>query len=220
LLRVPFRATQGIVLALALLSGCGGAKAPAGGPTALAPDFTLADLNGRSVSLRDFRGRVVLLDFWATWCPPCNRELPDLVRLHDRHRREGFTVVGVTMEEPASDVLKVVKREKIRYPVLAAGTETPGYDFDTIPTAYLIDCKGFVVKKYKGMKEPGELEGDVQEALADCGHPARPPAPAIPILAPSRLFGQIQADTTGYVQIAYDPEHLALGGPVEDPEAP
>ena len=134
-----------------------------------APDFRAMDIMlGASVALSEFKGQVVLLDFWATWCPPCRRELPDLVKLYRSHKDEKFTVLGVTEDEPEKDVRKVIVSEKIPYPVLTVEERPSGYETDFIPYTLLIDCRGRIQKKYSGATELKEFEQDIAQAIASC----------------------------------------------------
>ena len=130
-----------------------------------APEITLPDVNGKRVSLSSFRGKVVLLDFWATWCEPCLEELPDLVRFQEAHKDKGFTLVGVAMDaEGVSVVGPFVRQNKIPYPILISNGDLPdGYPIPGFPSAFLIDRDGKIVRRYLGPKAYDELERDVAE---------------------------------------------------------
>jgi thiol-disulfide isomerase/thioredoxin len=136
-------------------------------PLAQAPEFTFPDVDGKPTSLSAFRGKVVLLDFWATWCEPCLEELPDLMRLHDAHKSQGFTVVGMAMDaEGASVVRPFARQNKMPYPIMITEGELPsGYPVPGFPTAFLIDREGRVVRRYIGPKGYDELERDLAELL-------------------------------------------------------
>jgi len=142
-------------------------RGPAGSAD-LAPDFTLPDVNGNKVSLSSFRGKVVLLDFWATWCEPCLEELPDLVRFHEAHKDKGFTIVGVAMDaEGISVVGPFVRQNKLPYPILVSNGDLPeGYPIPGFPSAFLIDKNGKIARRYLGPKAYDELERDVAELQA------------------------------------------------------
>ena len=145
------------IAALVLLAtGCGTSRdggqensAASRGP---APSFLLKDLSGRPVSLSDFKGRVVLLDFWATWCPPCRESIPALVKLYDEYESRGLQVLGISMDDDASDVERFVRENRIRYPVLLGGESNIGalYRVRGIPTLYILDEEGRAVRHWVG----------------------------------------------------------------------
>ena len=126
----------------------------------LAADFSLKSLDGRLVSLKDFRGKVVLLNFWATWCPPCRAEIPQLVRLQ-KERRRGLRIVGVTY--PPTNLAKVratVKRLGVNYRVLI-GTRKVFSLYavaSVLPVSIIIDREGRIVKRIDGVVNPREIE--------------------------------------------------------------
>lgn len=137
-----------------------------------APDFMLKDLNGKEVSLSQFKGRVVILDFWATWCPPCRMSIPELTGLQKKFRGQGLVVIGVSLDDPArtSDLFLKAFMEKfnMNYTVLRYdmkimedyfGTESPA-----IPTMFLIDREGKIRKKIVGFRH-GVLKKSVEALL-------------------------------------------------------
>lgn len=142
-------------------------RAPSGAPKERQPaaDFSMSDVNGAKRSLSSYRGKVVLLDFWATWCEPCLEELPDLARLHDSHKDQGFTLIGVAMDaEGVAVVGPFVRQNRIPYPILVSGGDLPsGYPIPGFPTAFLIDREGKIVRRYVGPKSYEELERDLAE---------------------------------------------------------
>lgn len=167
----------GLVVGL-LVAGCGGGGEEARGPRAgqegaLAPDFTLPTLNGGEKSLSDFRGRVVLINFWATWCAPCREEMPDLQALWETYRDKGFEVLGVSvMEDSWGDVGAFVEEVGVKYPILLGKPEAGvdkiirGYGgLFGLPTSFLLDRKGRIIHKYIGFREREVYERDVRSAL-------------------------------------------------------
>ncbi len=131
--------------------------------------FTLPDLAGKTVSLSDFKGKVVLVDFWATWCDPCKEEIPGLVKLNDALKDKGFTVLGVSMdEEGMRAVQKFMKKQQITYPVVLNGGERApkGWLVPGLPTAYLVGRDGSVLKRWFGEKDLQEVEAVAAAALA------------------------------------------------------
>jgi thiol-disulfide isomerase/thioredoxin len=129
----------------------------------LAADFALPDLAGKTVRLSNFKDRVVLVDFWATWCIPCLEELPDLKALYAKHKERGFVIVGISIDDMGKEVVgPFVKENQVPYPILLAGLDpVEGFPVRGLPTAYLIDRQGFIVKKYFGFKFPEQLNKDV-----------------------------------------------------------
>jgi thiol-disulfide isomerase/thioredoxin len=137
------------------------------------------DFEGRDLVLKQparlsrWSGSVVLLDFWAPWCPPCVAELPDLARLHKEFGARGFTVLGVTIDEPDADVLQAMSKALVSYPVLSVPKRPDGYVFRGIPYAQLIGCDGRVLHSYLGLKQAEALRGDILGALASCDEAKR-----------------------------------------------
>jgi cytochrome c biogenesis protein CcmG, thiol:disulfide interchange protein DsbE len=149
-----------------LLSNQFGSVKPVTDRTA-AVDFTLSTLEGESWSLADQRGKVVLVNFWATWCPPCRMETPDLVATHGKYENRGFTVVGVTLDEtPDEDVPPFVERYGMQYPILLPSAEVGG-NITSLPTSLLIDRNGRVAKTYRGIVTESALARDVEALLKE-----------------------------------------------------
>lgn len=125
-------------------------ETPAKGST-----IKLKTLDGQVVSLKDYQGKVVLLNFWATWCPPCVAEIPDLVKLHTNYKDKGFTVLGVVVENPGLEakVRKMVKDFEMSYPVVW-GTQELVDEFgpiQAIPRSFFLNQDGKVVEDIEGM---------------------------------------------------------------------
>ena len=136
--------------------------------TAHAPDFSLPNLKGETVRLKDFRGKVVILDFWATWCGPCRMEIPHFQELVKRHKQRGLVVVGVAMDEPGAEVVKpFVKKSGIEYVVLLGDTYTANRygGVNALPTTFVIDRQGRVIKKYVGYRSLESFEEDLAPLL-------------------------------------------------------
>jgi thiol-disulfide isomerase/thioredoxin len=119
-----------------------------------APDFTLKDANGASVKLSDYKGKVVLLDFWATWCGPCKIEIPWFIEFEQAYKDKGFAVVGVSMDEDGWNVVKPYLQErKVNYRVLL-GTEMIGQLYgglDALPSTFLLDRAGKIASVHIGL---------------------------------------------------------------------
>lgn len=137
-----------------------------------APDFILRDLKGNQVSLSDFRGQPVVLNFWATWCMPCRVEIPSLEALHTKYKDQGVVIIGANTE---TDYMKVKQfaQPRISYMVLLDGrTQSEAYDIRGIPCTYYIDQKGIVRHRSVGFA-PGDevaIEKKIKELLADANH--------------------------------------------------
>jgi len=156
--------TAAIVL-LALLTGC--TSREKAGVSAAAPDFTLQDLSGKKVSLSGLKGSVVLVEFWATWCPPCRTSIPGLERLHREYGGKGLTILAISVDEGGWDkVREFVAEHKITYTVLQ-GTEdiSSQYQVRMIPAMYLVDKQGTVRKQYLGGGSEEDLEKEIKALL-------------------------------------------------------
>lgn len=136
-----------------------------------APAFVLRDLAGNEVTLESLRGRVVLLDFWATWCAPCRKSMPELEALHRRHGASGLTVLGVSIDEGApARVRSFVKARKVTYPIAIDADKDPAwaaYRVKAVPAAFLIDREGRIVAQWTGTAiDAKALEARLGEMLA------------------------------------------------------
>jgi peroxiredoxin len=133
-----------------------------------APDFEVNDAEGRTVRLSDYAGKVILLDFWATWCTPCKASVPWFNELQAKYSAEGFTVLGVSMDEKGWDVVKpFVEKMQIKYPV-ALGTKRIAYlygDVDQLPLAFFIDRAGKVAAIHLGPAGKKEYEKVIRTLL-------------------------------------------------------
>jgi peroxiredoxin len=144
-----------------------GAALPAPAPVvgAPAPDFTLADLSGAQVSLASYKGQVVLLNFWATWCPPCKLEMPTLQQHYADYQAQGLMVLGVEAGDPKTDVQDFATQQRLTFPILldekAAVTDL--YRVDVLPITYLIDRQGVIVQKHTGMMTEAQVDGYLAE---------------------------------------------------------
>ena len=133
-----------------------------------APTLVLKDLRGRTVRLEDYKGKVVLLNFWATWCPPCRAEVPDLVRWQREHEGRGLQVIGVTYPPTnRAAVRRFVRRNKVNYPVLfgATGTKTLFSEGETLPMTIVIDGEGNIRSRIEGILLPEEFEEKIKPLL-------------------------------------------------------
>jgi thiol-disulfide isomerase/thioredoxin len=132
----------------------------------------LNDLQGHAVKLSDLRGKAVVLNFWATWCPPCKEEIPYFVEMQKRYGAQGLQVVGVATDyEDAKDVAKFASDEAINYPILlgqeAVAQQYGGLDY--LPTTFYIDRNGRVVDRVFGLPGREAIEQNVQRTMAAAG---------------------------------------------------
>ena len=133
-----------------------------------APAFTLQDLDGKNISLSDFRGKVVILDFWATWCPPCIKEIPDFIELYEKYKDKGFAMLGISLDQAGISVVKsFAQKYKINYPIMMTdGQVDKAYGgITSIPTTFIIDPAGNMQKKYVGYIEKAVFEADIKTLL-------------------------------------------------------
>lgn len=133
-----------------------------------AADFTLKDINGKSVTLSKLKGKVVLLNFWATWCGPCRVEIPDLISLYKIYKKKGVEFLSVSLDEKGEEIVKpFIKKYKIHYPVLIGGVDiVQSYGgFNSIPTTFMIDKKGYIRNMLRGMQSKKEFEKQILKLL-------------------------------------------------------
>lgn len=134
-----------------------------------APAWELKDVEGKTVKSTDFAGKVVVLDFWATWCGPCRMEIPSFVELQNQYAREGLVVVGVSLDDDASAVVKpFMTKMRINYPVVMGDermTDVFG-GIEGIPTTFIIDRSGRIVTKHVGFAPKDVFERDIKALLA------------------------------------------------------
>jgi len=141
---------------------------PVGKNGSVAPDFELKSLDGKQIRLSDFRGKAVLLNFWATWCAPCKIEMPWFVDLQKQYASQGLQVIGVAMDDSGEDTIaKFAKEMAVNYPVLvgkeAVGDAYGGVEF--LPTTFIIDRQGKVVERMFGLVGRSEFEDNIKKAL-------------------------------------------------------
>ena len=133
-----------------------------------APLWILPDLTGQTRRLEEFRGQIVLLNFWATWCPPCRGEIPDLIQIDQTYRARGVDVVGISMDDDGARAVQAfVERFGITYPVVLGDLDTAArYRVSGIPTSYLVDRAGRVVKRWVGPYSQEAFAAQIEALLA------------------------------------------------------
>ena len=139
-----------------------------------AQDFKLDDLDGNTISLEALKGKVVLLNFWTTWCPPCRAEIPYFIKFQEKFKDQDFAVIGISLDrKSASEVKKFVNDNNINYPIMMGnGTVTKIYQNyidssmrDSIPFTFIIDREGNIAKTYVGSRDEKVFERDILEVL-------------------------------------------------------
>jgi len=135
-----------------------------------APKWNLQDLSGKSVKLSDYKGKIVILDFWATWCPPCRAEIPHFIELQAEYGKRGLVVIGVSMDEDGvRSVASFAKRNDIDYPIVMGNQEVAdkygGVEF--LPTTFVIDPKCNIVGKHQCLTDKSVFERAIKKLLPE-----------------------------------------------------
>jgi peroxiredoxin len=128
-------------------------------------DFTLMDLDGNEVSLSDFNGKVLILNFWATWCPYCREEIPDFVEVYNEYESEDVQFIGVSNED-ISTLRSFVEDYNISYPILIDDANIMGeWEISALPTTFVFDKDGQIISKSVGMMTREQLVNIIEDAL-------------------------------------------------------
>ena len=157
------------ICTVAILLAFGGCRSQTSKPNAnsSAPDFTVTDIQGNPLTLSSYRGKVVLLDFWATWCEPCLTEIPHFVDMQQRLGPQGFQVIGISMDDGPKPVQQFYQEHKLNYPV-AVGDTKLAESFGGVlglPVTLVINRDGQIRKKFVGATDPAQIEEEVVAAL-------------------------------------------------------
>jgi cytochrome c biogenesis protein CcmG/thiol:disulfide interchange protein DsbE len=145
-----------------------------------APAFTLSDLNGKRISLADYKGKAVLINFWATWCGPCKIETPWLVELQNQYAAKGFIVLGVSADDldggdavkmatERQQIARVAQQMHIPYPVLVGGGALSDLygNLDSLPASFFVNRQGVIVATEYGLVSKSDIEANVRKALGE-----------------------------------------------------
>lgn len=140
-----------------------------------APNFSVTGLNGETAALENYKGKIVLLDFWATWCKPCVQTMPSLQKLHGRFSTKNFSVLGISIDERGEKKVKdFVKKHRLTYPIFLDAKTNPAwesYNVKVIPAMFLIDANGQIVQQWTGEPDFKEVEQMVENLIAKTKEP-------------------------------------------------
>lgn len=165
-IRIIVFAAAAALLVLALVAHSKAAEDSLSGKPA--PAWKLKDVNGKTVQLADFKGKVVILDFWATWCGPCKMEIPSFVALQKQYHDQGLEVIGLSVDQGGPSVVKqFIPKLGINYPVMMADEKVQSDygDIEAIPTTFVINRQGVIVAKHVGVTEKAEFEAEIKPLL-------------------------------------------------------
>ncbi|HGY54269.1 MAG TPA: TlpA family protein disulfide reductase [Caldithrix abyssi] len=132
-----------------------------------AANFTLKDTSGEEYSLSDFKGKIVILNFWATWCAPCLREMPDLEQINKKYKDQGVQVIGIVVVSKLEDVASTLRKTGVTYPILYGSKKTiAAYDnFYSIPQTFIIGRDGKILKRLSGSNSYSTFEKEIKAVL-------------------------------------------------------
>ena len=133
-----------------------------------APALDVRKLDGKPAGLADYKGKVAVVDFWATWCKPCVKSMPEMMKLHEKYGAKGFTVIGVSIDEDgAKSVRPFLEKRKITYPIVLDGSKAwKAWGVRAIPAVFLVDKEGNIVRQWTGNADKKELERAIEELIS------------------------------------------------------
>jgi peroxiredoxin len=143
-------------------------SAPSVAGQTVAPEWSLKDVDGKTVRSADFKGKVVILDFWATWCGPCRVEIPNFIALQKQYEKQGLVVVGLSVDEDGAKAVRpFAQKLGLNYPVVLADEKTQEAfgGIEAVPTTFIIDREGRIVKEHMGFADKDEFEHEIKPLL-------------------------------------------------------
>jgi peroxiredoxin len=165
------RVRLGIVPAvlLSLAFGCAESIPPGLEPGKPAPDIIGEGIDASPIALSQFSGKVVLIDFWATWCPPCRAEIPGEKELHEKYAGRPFTILGVSRDRTRDDLVSFATKEKLPWPIVfdATGNIFDQWKIASIPTYALIDHHGVILRRWSRSGQMPEIEKEIEKAVRE-----------------------------------------------------
>ncbi len=138
-------------------------------PSTKAPQFRLKDIEGRTINLASLKGKVAIIDFWATWCPPCRLEVPILNNLQTKYRHQGLEIIAISLDESLDDIQRFLEQSPLNYTVVQ-GNETVMSQFGHItalPTTFFLDRRGNIRSQHVGFMSQAALEKKIEQLLAE-----------------------------------------------------
>jgi peroxiredoxin len=136
--------------------------------SAVAPNWELKDVNDKTIHSADFKGKIIILDFWATWCAPCRVEIPGFIALQKKYSQQGLVVVGASVDEGGASMVKqFMEKLSVNYPVVLADEKMQDQfgGIEVVPTTFVIDREGHIVKKYFSLTDESEFEQEIKPLL-------------------------------------------------------
>lgn len=132
-----------------------------------APDFTLKGVDGNDLNLSSLKGKVVIIDFWATWCPPCREEIPGFIELYKKYKDQGLEIIGISVDKDENKLKKFVTDNGVNYPIVSFTKDvTEAYGgIQSIPTTFILDHQLNIVGKHVGFVEPAAFEKEIEPLL-------------------------------------------------------
>jgi thiol-disulfide isomerase/thioredoxin len=188
-----------------------------------APLFTLRNLNGIEEKLEDYKGKMVILNFWATWCPYCVKEIPHFIELYEEYKDQGLAIIGISTDRQGVDVVKsYIQKHKINYPILMANLKVQQEygGVQSIPVTFIIDKEGKIVNQYNGYKDKSTFLQDIMSILGDksessnAGEP-KPVAKTTPVDEALKLDAyekiEVQPDERNFTLVSQTPPAILSG---------